>query len=323
MSVATLSLPASTGTMPMLTPTCSALSRHEKRNAAIASRSDSAISVAACQRVIGQQHRELVAAEPRERAGLRHARAQHVAELAQQQVAGAVAAGVVDDLELVEIHVEQRRRLAGLAPCTAASTVGQALFELAPIDEPRQRIVAREIREPAVQLPLLAHVVEHHHGADDLAVAVLDRRRRVLNRDRRAVARDEHDVVGERDDAAFLQAARDGVRDGFAGRLVAQADDRLDRRALRFARLPPRELLGDGVQVLDVAARIGRHDRVADRLQRHLRALLLVEQRALGGLALRDVGDRAFEVQRAAVGRRSRRREFSMTMMTRPDARRS
>ena len=253
--------------------------------------------------MIGQQHGELVAAEPRERAGFRHARSQHVGELPQQQIAGAVAAGVVDDLELVEIHVQQRRRLAGLR-LDGGEHRREPLLELAPIDEPRQRVVTREIREPAMQLPLLAHVVEHHHGADDLAVAVLDRRRGVLNRDRRAVARDEHDVVRERDDAPFLQAARDGVRDGFARRLVGQADDRLDRQPLSLARFPPRQLLGDGIQVLDVAARIGRHDRVADRLQRYLRAFLLVEQRALGGLALRDVRDRAFEIQRAAVGRR-------------------
>ena len=60
-----------------------------------------------------------------------------------------------------------------------------------------------------------------------------------------------------------------------------------------------------GIQVLDVAVRIGRHDRVADRLQRDLRTLLLVEQRALGGLALRDVRDRAF-VSTAPARRRRR-----------------
>ena len=52
--------------------------------------------------------------------------------------------------------------------------------------------------------------------------------------------------------------------------------------------------------------RIGRDDGVADRLQRDLRALLLVEQRALGRFALRDVRDRAFEVQRSPVARRPR-----------------
>ena len=109
--------------MPMLTPTCSALSRHEKRNAAIASRSDSAISRGGRDRSNRQQHGELVAAEPRQRAGLRHARPQHVAELAQEEIAGAVAARVVDDLELVEIHVEQCALVCWARPCDRRSAV--------------------------------------------------------------------------------------------------------------------------------------------------------------------------------------------------------
>ena len=64
-----------------------------------------------------------------------------------------------------------------------------------------------------------------------------------------------------------------------------------------------RQLLGHGIQVFDVAVRIRRHDGVADRLQRDLRALFLVEQRAFGGLALGDVGDRALEIQGPAVAR--------------------
>jgi hypothetical protein len=67
--------------------------------------------------------------------------------------------------------------------------------------------------------------------------------------------------------------------------------------------LPPaRELLGDRIQIFDVAVRVRRHDRVADGLERDLSALLLLEQGALGGLALSDVRDRAFEVQRSSVG---------------------
>jgi hypothetical protein len=212
-----------------------------------------------------------------------------------------VATGVVDDLELIEIHVEQRRALTGPG-FHGREHRGQPLLDLASIDESRERVMAREIREPAVQLPLLAHVVEHHHRTDRLAVTVLNRCSRVLNRDRRAVARDEHHVVRQRDDTPLLQTACDGIRNRFAALLVAQPDQRFDRRALHLPRLPARELLRDRVQVLDVAVRVRRHDGVADRLQRDLRAFLLVEEGALRGLALRDVRDRPFEVQRVSVG---------------------
>ena len=177
----------------------------------------------------------------------------------------------------------------------------QPFLELAPVDQARQRIVAREVRELAVQLPLLAHVVKHHDRTDHVAAAILDRRRRILNGHDLAVTPRQDDVVRERHDAAFLQAAQDRILDELAGRLVRELDDVLDRFALRFAALPARELLGHRVQVIDQAVRIRGDDRIADRLQRHLRPLFLVEQRALGGLALRDVRDRSFVVQRAAV----------------------
>ena len=89
-----------------------------------------------------------------------------------------------------------------------------------------------------MQLPLLTHVVEHHHGTDDFAVTVLDRRGRVLNRDRRSISRIEHDVVRKRYDTAFLETARHGILDGFTRHFVSQHDDRLDRRALHLAATP-------------------------------------------------------------------------------------
>src|SRR5690606_20349505 len=53
-----------------------------------------------------EQHAELVSAEPRQRVAPADLRLQQRAELAQQLVAGAVAARIVDDLELVEIDVQ-------------------------------------------------------------------------------------------------------------------------------------------------------------------------------------------------------------------------
>ena len=54
-----------------------------------------------------QQHAELVAAEARDGVGGAHAGLQQAGDVAQQAVAGAVSAGVVDHLELVEVDVQQ------------------------------------------------------------------------------------------------------------------------------------------------------------------------------------------------------------------------
>ena len=152
-----------------------------------------------------------------------------------------------------------------------------------------------------MQLPLVAHVVEHHDRADYDAVAVLDRRGRVLDRNRGAVAAREHHVVRELYDTAFGEAAQHWVLYDGAGGFVGQPDDVADRQSFGVAPLPSRELLRDRVQVFDVPDLVGGYDRVADRLQRNLGPLLLVEQRALGGLALRDVRDGALVVELSAM----------------------
>ena len=59
-------------------------------------------------RAVLEQHAELVAAQARQRVAFAQPRPQHDADLAQQLVAGRVAAGVVDELELVEIEIEHR-----------------------------------------------------------------------------------------------------------------------------------------------------------------------------------------------------------------------
>jgi hypothetical protein len=55
-----------------------------------------------------EQDAELIAAQARQRIAPAHLGLQQRADLAEQRIAGAVAAGVVDDLELVDIEVAQR-----------------------------------------------------------------------------------------------------------------------------------------------------------------------------------------------------------------------
>ncbi len=91
----------------------------------------------------------------------------------QQGVAGAVAAGVVDDLELVEVQVQQR--IGRLAGPRAFQCPLEAALELAPVDESRENVVAGVITEAAVELARLTDVVEHEHAARDGALAVANR----------------------------------------------------------------------------------------------------------------------------------------------------
>ena len=136
-----------------------------------------------------EQHAELVAAEARERVAPADLGLQQRADLAEQRVAGAVAAGVVDDLELVEVEVAQR--VGRLARLGAAQRPLEPLLELAAVDEAGQHVVARVVGELAVQLAALADVVEHQHAARHRARAVADRRGRALDVHLVAVALDQ------------------------------------------------------------------------------------------------------------------------------------
>ena len=63
------------------------------------------------ERTADQQHAELVAAEPRDRVRIAHRFAQQLGHFAQHAVAREMSAGVVDDLEAVEIEVTQHVRM--------------------------------------------------------------------------------------------------------------------------------------------------------------------------------------------------------------------
>ena len=59
---------------------------------------------------LGQRDGEFVAAEARHGVAVAHMALQAPADLLEQQVAGLVAAGVVDFLEVVEVDEQQRQR---------------------------------------------------------------------------------------------------------------------------------------------------------------------------------------------------------------------
>ncbi len=110
-------------------------------------------------RAVAEQHAELVSAQARQDVGGADARLHDARHLLQQAVAGLVPAGVVDDLELVEVEVQQHvAQVLGLA--RRLQRLAEPELELATVDEPGEGVVRRLVGEGALQSPLLAHVVE-------------------------------------------------------------------------------------------------------------------------------------------------------------------
>ena len=85
-----------------------------------------------------------------------------------------MAAGVVDDLEAVEIEVTQHVR--GLAAPRGFRGLVEPALELAPVHEAGERVVRRLVRHLPVQAAQLGDVVQQDHRANEFAVVIAQRR---------------------------------------------------------------------------------------------------------------------------------------------------
>ena len=108
---------------------------------------------------VRHQHAELVAAEAPERVVGAQLGLQQRAELPQQLVARGVPAGVVHHLELVE--VEEHERMAARVELRVLERLAELALELAAVDEPGQRVVARLPGELVVERPRPRNVRVH------------------------------------------------------------------------------------------------------------------------------------------------------------------
>ena len=92
-------------------------------------------------RAVLQQHHELVAAEARHDIVAAHRGSQQAGDLAKQFVARIVAAGIVDDLEMIQVDEHHRAALAVVldAPHEAC----KPLLELEAVRQAGERIVTR------------------------------------------------------------------------------------------------------------------------------------------------------------------------------------
>ena len=154
----------------------------------------------------------------------------------------------------------------------------QATFELAAVDEAGEGIVGGVIGQQVRDAVHQAHVVEHHDRADEYAVAVENRRRRILDHEFGAVAPDEHGIGFQADHAAFAQTRLDGVGLGFAAQAVDDMEYFVELVAARLRGAPAGQFLGHRVEIFDPGVGVGRNHGIADRIQRDLGHFLLAEQ---------------------------------------------
>src|SRR5690606_22346236 len=251
------------------------------------------------QRTALEQHAEFIAAQARHRVPPAGLGCRECADLSEPRSAGAGPAVVVAGLEVVEVEVTERKRR--LARAGARDPACPPRLELEPVDQLGEDVVTRVIRQLAVELATLADVMEHQDAAAYRTLAVAYRRGAALDVHLVAVAADQQGGTHRLDGARATDRHSQRILERLAGLLMEAAEDLVDAPALRMLQAPPGELLRDRIEILDAALRVGGDDAVAYRLQRDLRALLLLEERFLEELALGDVQVHADDAPRPAL----------------------
>ncbi len=115
---------------------------------------------------MGEEHRELVRTQPAHPVTIAHRRHQVIGEAAQHLVAGGMAEAVIDQLEMVQVDVAQRVRTTFAAHLQQRAF--EQAFDLAPVDQAGQRVMAGVVLDLARQCMVLADVFddrEHRQGA--------------------------------------------------------------------------------------------------------------------------------------------------------------
>ncbi len=105
---------------------------------------------------VGEQDRELVAAQPRHGAGLGDRLAQPPRDLLHERVAGLVAEAVVHDLEVVE--VDEQHGDAVVADLGARHRALQVLLEHGPVRQAGERVVQGDVGELLLGVAVGGHV---------------------------------------------------------------------------------------------------------------------------------------------------------------------
>src|SRR5450631_4273634 len=110
----------------------------------------------------------------------------------------------------------------------AVDRAGEPIVELAAIDEPGERIVARLVMQRPVEAPLLADVVEYHDGTEHVAGAVADGCRRILDGNFLPAAIDQYGVFGQVKRLSLPKTPHDGALGRLLRRFVDHGQDVAD-----------------------------------------------------------------------------------------------
>jgi hypothetical protein len=211
-----------------------------------------------------QDHRELVAAQPRHGVARAEGRVQHLGQAFQQGVARVVAQGVVDVLEVVDVDHDQAEQLAH--DLRGVDGLLELAIEIRPVRQAGQAVLERQVLDGLGLAAAVGDVLEQIDQPFGLAVGPQE-----LLPDR---AHPGLDPVGPIE-AEFedLGLAVLPVADQLGHLLAVVGVDDLQRVVLEQA---PLLQLGRGARAVDLAGpQVVFADHQVVQLQRHLQPLLV------------------------------------------------
>ena len=251
-------------------------------------------------RAVLEEHAELVASQAGERIALAQALEQHGADLAHELVAGGVTAGVVDDLELVQIEIHHRVVAAQFRG--ALEREPQATLEFGAIYQAGQGVVTRLVGKLGDILALAADIVHDQDHADDLARPRPYRGGGLYDRNFRTVVAHQQHGGRNRDGALLAQDHFDRVGRDLARGFVDGIDDAPQRQSPRRSRGPAGQCLRHRIEVFDPTVGVGRDHAVGDGREGDLSALFLGKQLRCSQPAVGRVGHSSGHAHRPSRG---------------------
>jgi hypothetical protein len=135
--------------------------------------------------------------------------------------------------------------------------------------------------------------MEHQHHPHDVARTVANRRGGFIDRNLGAIAPQQQYIRRNLDAGSRAQHDLDRIGQSLARRLLEGLAHDIQGLPAGLERAPTRQRLGDRIEVVDQAVDVRGDHGIADRLERHLRALLFGKQLCLGELPVGHVADRS------------------------------